>query len=111
VSTEEKSDTSSFSTTFFLLHRLLRVVAGIYITYLGILLLVSAIQQQCQRCGCICSTLNTLFIGALGSIFFATTLLAVEIATTSVIRGILVGLLLLFFSAEQCNGLPDPAFS
>jgi len=74
------------------------VVAGVAVGYLGILLLASNIQQQCPRCTCTCISLNTLLIGALGSIFFAVVLLAVGIVATSIVSAILVGLLLLFFS-------------
>ena len=74
------------------------VVAGVALGYLGILLLASAVQQQCSRCGCICVSLSTLLAGALGSIFFAAVLLAVGIAATSVISAILVGLLVFFLA-------------
>lgn len=69
------------------------VVAGVALGYLGILLLGSAVQQQCSRCGCTCVSLSALLLGALGSIFFAAVLLAVGIVATSVISAILVGLL------------------
>lgn len=84
--------TVTVTTTF------LWVVAGIAVAYLGILLLASAIQQQCPRCGCTCNSLNALLIGALGSILFSVVLLAVGIVATSIVSAILVGLLLLFFS-------------
>ncbi len=74
------------------------VVGGVALVYLGILLLASALQQQCTRCGCTCVALNTLLIGALGSVFFAAILLAVGIVATSVISAILVGLLVASFT-------------
>ena len=84
--------TITVTTTF------LWVVAGVSVAYLGILLLASSIQQQCQRCSCTCTALNTLLIGTLGSIFFAIMLLAIGIVATSIVSAILVGLLVLFFS-------------
>ena len=64
----------------------------------GILLLSASIQQHCAGCSCLCAALNTLLIGALGTIFFAVILLAVGIVATSIVSAILVGLLLFFLS-------------
>lgn len=75
------------------------VVDGVAVGALGSLLLGSSIRQQWQRCGCTCTALNTLLISVLGSIFFAVVLLAVGIIATSILSAILVGLLILFFSA------------
>ena len=77
---------------------LLWVLAGVSVAYLGILLLTSGVQQNCSRCGCLCSALNTLLIGALGTILFAAILLAIGIVATSVISAILVGLLTASFA-------------
>ena len=84
--------TITVTTTF------LWVLAGVAVGYLGILLLASAIQQQCSHCGCLCASLETLLVGALGSILFAAVLLAVGIVATSVISAILVGILLFFLT-------------
>lgn len=73
------------------------VVAGVALGYLAILVLASAVQQQCSSCGCLCAALNTLLTGALGSILFAAILLAVGIVATSVLSAILVGLLVASF--------------
>ena len=83
--------TITVTTTF------LWVLAGVAVGYLGLLLLASAIQQQCSHCSCLCASLETLLIGALGSILFAAILLAVGIVATSVISAILVGLLIASF--------------
>lgn len=74
------------------------VAAGVSAAYLWILVLAASFQQQCPRCNCSCISLNTVLIGALGSIFFAVVLLAVGIVATSIISAILVGLLFLFLS-------------
>lgn len=74
------------------------VLAGVAVGYLGILLLTSGIQQNCSRCGCLCAALNTLLLGALGTILFAAILLAVGIVATSVVSAILVGLLTASFT-------------
>ena len=84
--------TITVTTTF------LWVLAGVAVGYLGILLLASAIQQQCSHCGCLCASLETLLIGVLGSILFAAILLAVGIVATSIVSAIFAGLLLLFFT-------------
>ena len=77
---------------------LLWVLSGVAVVYLGILLLVSAVQQNSSRCGCLCTGLNTLLIGALGTILFAAILLAVGIVATSVFSTVLVGLLTASFT-------------
>ncbi len=77
---------------------LLWVLSGVAVVYLGILLLASAVQQNCSRCSCLCTGLNTLLAGALGTILFAAILLAVGIVATSVVSAVLVGLLTASFT-------------
>lgn len=72
--------------------------AIVALVYLGILLLVSAIEQQCQRCSCTCAAVNALLAGALGTILFAVVLLVADIAAASVIGSILTGLLTASFA-------------
>lgn len=72
--------------------------AIVALVYLGILLLVSAIEQQCQRCSCTCAAVNALLAGALGTILFAVVLLVADIAAASVIGSILTGLLAASFA-------------
>lgn len=72
--------------------------AIVALVYLGILLLVSAIEQQCQRCSCTCAAVNALLAGALGTILFAVVLLVADIAAASVIGSILTGLLVASFA-------------
>lgn len=72
--------------------------AIVALVYLGILLLVSAIEQQCQRCSCTCAAVNALLAGALGTILFAVVLLVADVAAASVIGSILTGLLAAFFA-------------
>lgn len=50
-----------------------------------------------------CTILNALLAGLLGTIFFALVLLAVGIVATSILSALLVGLLLLFFSLALTN--------
>ncbi len=71
------------------------VVLGVAVVYLGGLALV---RQSQEVCGCLCTALNTLLAGILGSIALALILLAVGITATSITSAILVGLLLFFFS-------------
>lgn len=72
--------------------------AIVALVYLGILLLVSAIEQQCQRCSCTCAAVNALLAGALGTILFAVVLLVADVAAASVIGSILTGLLAASFA-------------
>ncbi len=74
------------------------VVFGIAVVYLGVLVVATALSGRRESNGCVCSALNTLLIGILGSILFALVLLAVGIVATSVLSAVLVGILLFFFS-------------
>lgn len=71
------------------------VVLGIAVVYLAVLLL-SAFLGRREGTTCLCSSLNAVLIGILGSALFAVVLLAVGIVATSVVSAILVGLLLFF---------------
>ena len=71
------------------------VVLGIAVVFLGILAATSAICP-CEAGRCRCSALNTMLAGILGSILFATVLLAVGIIATSVLSAILVGVVVFF---------------
>lgn len=74
------------------------VVFGIAVVYLGILLLAAALSGGEDVSGCLCTTLNVLLTGILGTVLFAVVLLAVGIVATSILSAILVGILLFFFS-------------
>lgn len=71
----------------------LLVAAGIAVVYLGILLAVAAPERRAERCPCLCTALNAVLLGILGTLLFAGILLAFGIVATSVITAILVGLL------------------
>lgn len=73
------------------------VVFGIGVVYLGVLV-AAARSRGTESCGCLCTVLNALLAGILGSILLAVVLLAVGITATSVLSAILVGLLLFFFT-------------
>ena len=76
---------------------ILWVLFGIGVALLGLLVLSSALQTG-RSCPEGCSILNTLLIGNLGTILFASVLLLVGITATSIISAILIGLVLFFFS-------------
>ena len=69
------------------------VAFGIAVAYLGII----ALTQRQARADCVCTALNALLAGALGTILTALVLLATGIAAASVIGAILVGVLAFFF--------------
>ncbi len=73
------------------------VALGISVFYLAVLLLKSGVNFS-ESCTCICSAINTLLVGILGSILTSVILLAIGITATSVLSAILVGLLVLFLS-------------
>lgn len=74
------------------------VTFGIAIVYLGILVISAALVQRTDSCGGMCTALNALLLGILGTILLAVILLAVGIVATSLLSAILIGLLLFFFT-------------
>ena len=76
---------------------ILWVLFGIAVALLGLLAL-SASAGSGKSCPENCTILNTLLIGALGTVLFSAVLLLVGIVATSVVSAILVGLVLFFFS-------------
>lgn len=82
------------------------VALGIAVGYLGVLLVTAALSQRAQCKPCLSSSLAVVLAGILGTILFATTLLAVGIIATSVVSAILVGLLAAFltltFAGSAC---------
>lgn len=74
------------------------VVFGVAVAYLGVLVVAAALSGRGDPTGCVCSALNALLIGILGSVLFALVLLAVGIVATSVLSAILVGITLFFFA-------------
>ena len=74
------------------------VAFGIAVVYLGVLVVAAALSGAEEAAGCLCTALNALLIGILGTILFAVVLLAVGIVATSILSAVLVGILLFFFS-------------
>jgi len=74
------------------------VVFGIAVVFLGALAVTAPRTTDAESCGCVCSTLNGILAGALGTILFSVVLLAVGITATSILSAVLVGLLLFFFT-------------
>ena len=74
------------------------VALGIGVVYLVALEVAVARTQQTACKLCLCDALNTVLAGALGTILFATVLLAVGIVATSIVSAILVGLLVGFLT-------------
>ena len=74
------------------------VAFGIAVVYLGVLTVAAALARRADGTGCICTALNTLLIGILGTIVLAAVLVVAGITATSILSAILVGLLLFFLS-------------
>lgn len=74
------------------------VAFGIAVVYLAILLAATAPTRRSHTSSCLCTGLNVLLTGILGTALFAVVLLAVGITATSAISAILVGLLVFFLS-------------
>ena len=74
------------------------VALGIAVVYLGVLLVATALARRTPDGCCLCTGLNVLLTGILGTALFGTVLLAVGITATSAISAILVGLLVFFLS-------------
>lgn len=74
------------------------VALGVAVVYLGVLVVAAALSGREEASGCLCTALNGLLIGILGTVLLALVLLAVGIVATSILSAILVGILLFFFS-------------
>lgn len=72
------------------------VLLGVAVVYLAVLLLSSAFYRR-GCCESICSIINTLIAGILGTVLLSVVLLAVEFAATSIIGAVITGALLFFF--------------
>lgn len=81
------------------------VTLGIAVVYLG-LLVATTMSRRNGALNCLCSGLNAVLAGILGTILFALVLLAVGITATSILSAVLVGLLIAFltliFTASAC---------
>lgn len=77
------------------------VAAGVAVVYLGVLTLT--VRRGEQR-NCLCSAVNAVLAGILGTVLFSLVLLAVGIVATSVLSAVLVGLLLAFFALTLTAG-------
>ncbi len=74
------------------------VLLGVAVVYLAVTLIAVALRERGSACRCLCTIINALLIGILGTALFAVVLLAVTFAATSVIGAIITGLLLFFAS-------------
>lgn len=72
------------------------VILGIAVVYLAVILITSAVFRR-GCCESLCSTVNALLAGILGTVLLSVVLLAVEFAATSIIGAVLTGALLFFF--------------
>lgn len=72
------------------------VLLGIAVVYLAVILVVSAVFRR-GCCESLCSTVNALLAGILGTVLLSIVLLAVEFAATSVVGAVITGALLFFF--------------
>lgn len=72
------------------------VLLGIAVVYLAVTLLSSTFYRH-GCCESLCSIVNTLLSGILGTVLFSVVLLAVEFVATSVIGAVITGALLFFF--------------
>ena len=74
------------------------VTLGIAVVYLGVLVMAAALSGRGEATVCLCTSLDALLIGILGTVLLSVVLLAVGIVATSILSAILVGILLFFFT-------------
>ena len=77
---------------------LLGVVFTVAVGYLAVLLVAVALLHRRETERCLCGSVRTVLTGILGTVLFSAILLVVDVAATSVIGAILVGLLVLFLA-------------
>lgn len=88
----------AFTATIAVTPAFLWVLLGIAVVYLPVLLIFAATVGYGEGSRCLCSTLNVLLGGILGTILIAIILLAISFAATSIVGAIFIGLLLFFFT-------------
>lgn len=84
------------SGVFFATTAFFWVAFGIGAVYLAGLLITSVLRRGNSAPSCLCRALDALLSGALGTILLALVLLTVDIAATSVLGSVLVGVLVFF---------------
>jgi len=72
------------------------VLLGISVVYLAVVLISSALYRK-GCCEDLCSIVNALLAGILGTVLLSVVLLAIEFAATSILGAVLTGTLLFFF--------------
>ena len=77
---------------------LVGVVFAVAVGYLAVLLVAVALLRRRETERCLCGSVRTVLTGILGTVLFSAILLVVDVAATSVIGAILVGLLVLFLA-------------
>jgi hypothetical protein len=75
---------------------LLGVAFAVAVGYLAVLLVAAVLLRRRETERCLCGALGTALAGSLGTALFSVVLLVVDVAATSAIGAILVGLLVLF---------------
>lgn len=73
------------------------VLLGISVVYLAVTLVSAALFRRGGCCDSLCSIVNALLAGIIGTVLLSIVLLAVEFAATSIIGAVLTGALLFFF--------------
>ena len=77
---------------------LVGVVFAVAVGYLAVLLVAAALLRRRETECCLCGSVRTVLVGILGPVLFSAILLVVDVAATSVIGAVLVGLLVLFLA-------------
>jgi hypothetical protein len=77
---------------------LVGVVFAVAVGYLAVLLVAAALLRRRETECCLCGSVRTVLVGILGTVLFSAVLLVVDVAATSVIGAVLVGLLVLFLA-------------
>ena len=72
------------------------VLLGIAVVYLAVTLVAAALARN-ECCEGLCTIINALLVGILGTVLLSIVLLAVTFVATSIIGAILTGTLLFFF--------------
>lgn len=87
-----------FAGTITVTPAFLWVALGIAVGYLAVLVLGVALAGGRELCGCVCSVLQALLVGILGTALLAVVLLAIGIVATSILSAVLIGALVLTLS-------------
>ncbi len=83
----------NFSGTIVVPQVILWVFLGVALGFLAISFLAAAVRRSCEKSGCLCSALTTLFAGVFATVLLSLVLLVFDIVAAGILGSLITGLL------------------